>query len=83
MINKFYFTLFYLKKKKSPEIFRFQGIKPTFKSLMKSGATKNRTRDTRIFSPLLYQLSYGTFLFLRVQRYNYFFNCTNSNEKYF
>ncbi len=25
-----------------------------------SGATKNRTRDTRIFSPLLYQLSYGT-----------------------
>ena len=26
------------------------------------GATGNRTRDTRIFSPLLYQLSYGTFL---------------------
>ena len=26
------------------------------------GATENRTRDTRIFSPLLYQLSYGTFL---------------------
>ena len=25
-----------------------------------SGATGNRTRDTRIFSPLLYQLSYGT-----------------------
>ena len=25
-----------------------------------SGATTNRTRDTRIFSPLLYQLSYGT-----------------------
>ena len=25
-----------------------------------SGATENRTRDTRIFSPLLYQLSYGT-----------------------
>ena len=24
------------------------------------GATGNRTRDTRIFSPLLYQLSYGT-----------------------
>ena len=24
------------------------------------GATENRTRDTRIFSPLLYQLSYGT-----------------------
>ena len=27
------------------------------------GATGNRTRDTRIFSPLLYQLSYGTVLF--------------------
>ena len=24
------------------------------------GTTRNRTRDTRIFSPLLYQLSYGT-----------------------
>ena len=24
------------------------------------GATRNRTRDTRIFSPVLYQLSYGT-----------------------
>ncbi len=24
------------------------------------GTTWNRTRDTRIFSPLLYQLSYGT-----------------------
>ena len=27
------------------------------------GATRNRTGDTRIFSPLLYQLSYGTFSF--------------------
>ncbi len=27
----------------------------------KSGTTWNRTRDTRIFSPLLYHLSYGTF----------------------
>ena len=26
------------------------------------GATRNRTGDTRIFSPLLYQLSYGTLL---------------------
>ena len=30
------------------------------------GATGNRTRDTRIFSPLLYQLSYGTKLFLEL-----------------
>ena len=29
------------------------------------GATGNRTRDTRIFSPLLYQLSYGTRFFFR------------------
>ena len=28
--------------------------------LFQSGATRNRTGDTRIFSPLLYQLSYGT-----------------------
>ena len=27
------------------------------------GATRNRTGDTRIFSPLLYQLSYGTIVF--------------------
>ena len=27
---------------------------------LKSGTTRNRTGDTRIFSPLLYQLSYGT-----------------------
>ena len=26
------------------------------------GATRNRTGDTRIFSPLLYQLSYGTII---------------------
>ena len=30
-------------------------------AFLKSGATRNRTGDTRIFSPLLYQLSYGTF----------------------
>ena len=29
------------------------------------GATGIRTRDTRIFSPLLYQLSYGTNFLLR------------------
>ena len=29
------------------------------------GATGNRTRDTRIFSPLLYQLSYGTNFLVR------------------
>jgi hypothetical protein len=34
---------------------------------LKGGATRNRTRDTRIFSPLLYLLSYGT-LFLRAAK---------------
>ena len=29
-------------------------------SAFKRGTTRNRTGDTRIFSPLLYQLSYGT-----------------------
>ena len=32
-------------------------------SFLLRGATGNRTRDTRIFSPLLYQLSYGTIVF--------------------
>ena len=41
-----------------------------------SGATRNRTGDTRIFSPLLYQLSYGTVV-LRVQRYDKFLACAN------
>ncbi len=30
-----------------------------------SGTTRNRTGDTRIFSPLLYQLSYGTIYAIR------------------
>ena len=33
------------------------------KAVTFSGATRNRTGDTRIFSPLLYQLSYGTSVF--------------------
>ena len=32
-------------------------------AFLQSGATRNRTGDTRIFSPLLYQLSYGTISF--------------------
>lgn len=46
---------------------------------VESGTTRNRTGDTRIFSPLLYQLSYGTIViaWLRVQRYAFFVNHTN------
>jgi hypothetical protein len=29
-------------------------------TFFRGGATRNRTKDTRIFSPLLYLLSYGT-----------------------
>ncbi len=36
------------------------------------GANGIRTSDTRIFSPMLYQLSYGTIADLRVQRYELF-----------
>ncbi len=41
------------------------GIAP----LSSSGATRNRTGDTRIFSPLLYQLSYGTNFFAQPYRF--------------
>ena len=45
-------------KRKSLKCLIFRDL-PNLKSF-KSGATRNRTGDTRIFSPLLYQLSYGT-----------------------
>ena len=48
------------RKRKIPEFRKKSGINIVL--LFKSGATRNRTGDTRIFSPLLYQLSYGTFL---------------------
>ena len=50
------------------------------------GANGSRTSDTRIFSPLLYQLSYGTFRVRqivlsdaekRVQKYDNFLNYAN------
>ena len=45
-------------KKKPLKCLYFSGFHDF--SFCKSGATRNRTGDTRIFSPLLYQLSYGT-----------------------
>jgi hypothetical protein len=47
-----------LEKEKSLNFDEVQGF-----FFLKSGATRNRTGDTRIFSPLLYQLSYGTIVF--------------------
>ena len=53
-----YFCGQYIKKKPLKYSY-FSGFHDF--SFCKSGATRNRTGDTRIFSPLLYQLSYGTF----------------------
>ena len=39
-----------------------QNKKERLKTSLLRGATGIRTRDTRIFSPLLYQLSYGTII---------------------
>jgi hypothetical protein len=47
-------------KRKPIEMTEFQWVLRNYR--IDSGATRNRTGDTRIFSPLLYQLSYGTFL---------------------
>ena len=52
-----YFCGQYIKKKPLKKLY-FSGFHDF--SFCKSGATRNRTGDTRIFSPLLYQLSYGT-----------------------
>ena len=47
----------YRTKQKKEETFQFP----------LRGTTRNRTGDTRIFSPLLYQLSYGTIILQRVK----------------
>ncbi len=41
------------------------------------GTTRDRTRDTRIFSPLLYQLSYGTLLLCSAAKLHKDFESTN------
>ena len=58
-----YFCGQYIKKKPLKYSY-FSGFHDF--SFCKSGATRNRTGDTRIFSPLLYQLSYGTFFVNRI-----------------
>ena len=51
-------------------------------AFLQSGATRNRTGDTRIFSPLLYQLSYGTNLFwFAVAKVCNIFDCANFWEE--
>ena len=46
-------------EKKNPDFTWKSGFLLLF-AFLQSGTTRNRTGDTRIFSPLLYQLSYGT-----------------------
>ena len=53
-----------IEKEKSPKLLSDSDLGD-----FSSGATGIRTRDTRIFSPLLYQLSYGTIV------YNTFCDC--------
>ena len=60
---------------------KFGGL-PYYFSLQR-GATRNRTGDTRIFSPLLYQLSYGTICVCGCKDRYYFFICKSFFEKYF
>ena len=51
--------------------------------LFSCGTDGNRTSDTRIFSPLLYQLSYGTSVFA-LQKYDFFLTAQEKmfkNEK--
>ena len=67
--------------------------KPSFNLetwLFNSGTTRNRTGDTRIFSPLLYQLSYGTiirfaddFSFAGAKVYKIFGSCKFLQENIF
>ncbi len=74
-----YFCGQYIKKKPLKKLY-FSGFHDF--SFCKSGATRNRTGDTRIFSPLLYQLSYGTNLFwFAVAKVCNIFDCANFWEK--
>ena len=66
--------------KKSLELQKFKGF---FYYRIVSGATRNRTGDTRIFSPLLYQLSYGTVvLFNECKGKHYLLHSKCFNGKY-
>ena len=58
---------------KKSQLFDFQII-----GFLLSGTTRNRTGDTRIFSPLLYQLSYGTIFWFAVAKIRRYFKLRNS-----
>ena len=68
-------------KKRTLELSLIQGFSKIEKLF--GGATRNRTGDTRIFSPLLYQLSYGTVvLFNGCKGKHYLLHSKHFNEKY-
>ena len=68
-------------KKRTLELSIIQGFSKIEKLF--GGATRNRTGDTRIFSPLLYQLSYGTVvLFNGCKGKHYLLHSKHFNEKY-
>ena len=84
-----YFAVFCVPGENKKSRFRLEiRISLSF-AFLQSGATRNRTGDTRIFSPLLYQLSYGTSIFmfatnvsrLRLQRYANFWNLQTFQQK--
>gem|GEM_PF-2860678 len=71
-------------------VFRKESIteknNPLFLSglFFEGGTTRNRTGDTRIFSPLLYQLSYGTFYFWEAAaKVQFIFKTTKALLNYF
>ena len=67
-------------KKRTLELSLIQGFSKSESFF--GGATRNRTGDTRIFSPLLYQLSYGTNLFwFAVAKICNIFDCANFWEE--
>ena len=66
-------------KRKPIEMTEFQWVLRNYR--IDSGATRNRTGDTRIFSPLLYQLSYGTFLVCGCKGSETFGICKASGNK--
>ena len=67
-------------KKRTLELSLIQGFSKIEKLF--GGATRNRTGDTRIFSPLLYQLSYGTFSFAGAKIKSFFYTARLFEEKY-
>ena len=68
-------------KKRTLELSIIQGFSKIEKLF--GGATRNRTGDTRIFSPLLYQLSYGTVvLFNECKGKHYLLHSKCFNGKY-